>query len=442
MSEARAAKYLAGAASVVITPDEPTWMAGLAARKAPSRGKIHDLHAKALALHDEQRGRLVIVTMDLIAVTPHIASTVAAEIKRRHGVPRERILFSASHTHFGPEVRPDKAEFFGIPDKFAAKIEPYVAALITKLVDVIDRAIGNLGPAQLTARETRATFALNRRKQRGGVDHGVDHHVPVLDVTRADGSRVAIVFGYACHCTVLEPNDCRFCGDWAGFAQGYVEREFPGATAMFITGAAADQHADPRYKVELSEGYGRQLADAVQGSLADDVPGRPITGTMGVAYKDVPLPFDRIPTREELQANLAGGDEPLKTKSRYLLRQMDAGHPFPDAYPCPLQVIRLGEEMLMIAIGGEPVVDYAHMMGDEFAGPVVWVAGYCNDMFAYVPTKAVLAEGGYEGGRSVLWSYLPAPFTGETEDRVMSAARRLVNQAGATPASPGSEHSQ
>jgi neutral ceramidase len=423
----RQAKYLAGAASVVITPEEPTWMAGLAARKAPSRGKIHDLHAKALALQDEQGGRLVIVTMDLIAITPHIASTVAGEIQRRQGLPRERILFSASHTHFGPEVRLDKAEFFGIPAEYAAKIEPYVAKLIPKLVDVIDRAIGSLAPATLTARETKSTFAINRRKQRGGVDHGVDHHVPVLDVRRPDGSMLAVVFGYACHCTVLEPNDCRFCGDWAGFAQEYVERDFPGATALFITGAAADQHADPRYKVELSEGYGRQLADAVKASLSGETPGRPITGPMRVAYEDVPLPFERIPSREELHATLHGNDEPVKTKSRYLLRQMDDGHKFPAAYPCPLQVVRFGDEMLLIAIGGEPVVDYAHMMGEEFAGPVVWVAGYCNDMFAYVPTKAVLAEGGYEGGRSVLWSYLPAPFTGETEDRVMGAARRLVS---------------
>lgn len=426
MSETRAAKYLAGAASLVITPDESTWLAGLAVRTTPSRGTLSDLHAKALALQDEEGGRLVIVTMDLIAVTPYIAATVAAEVMRRHGISRDRILFSASHTHCGPEVRPDKVEFFKIPEEFAAKIEPYVAKLIRKSVDVIDRAVGNLAPATLTARETKCTFAINRRKQRGGVDHGVDHSVPMLDVTRPDGSHVAVVFGYACHCTVLEPHDCRFCGDWAGFAQEYVEREYPGATALFITGAAADQHADPRYKIEYSEGYGRQLADAVQGALTGGAPGRPISGGIRVAYEDVPLPFDRIPTREELQANLAGDDEPLKTKSRYLLRRMDEGHTFPATYPCPLQVVRFGDEMLLVAIGGEPVIDYAHMMRDEFAGPVVWVAGYCNDMFAYVPTKAVLQEGGYEGGRSVLWSYLPAPFTGETEEGVMSAARRLV----------------
>ena len=60
--------------------------------------------------------------------------------------------------------------------------------------------------------------------------------------------------------------------------------------------------------------------------------------------------------------------------------------------------------------------------------PLVWVAGYCNDMFGYVPTRAVLSEGGYEGGRSVLWSALPMPFAAETEDRVMDTVRTLLTR--------------
>jgi len=296
--------------------------------------------------------------------------------------------------------------------------------LIPTLVRLVDESLSNLRPATLTARETQATFAINRRKT---VSHGVDHHVPVLDVAAPDGSRIAVLFGYACHNTVLEPHDCRFCGDWAGFAQEYLQRAFPGATALFVTGAAADQHAEPRYTVEYSQQYGRELADAVATSIRSG-DGRNVSGPMRIASEEVPLPFEPMPLRAQLEANLAGDDEPLKIKSRYLLRMLDQRNSFEPTYPCPLQVVRFGEELLMLAIGGEPVVDYAHRMRREFAGPVVWVAGYCNDMFGYVPTRAVLSEGGYEGGRSVLWSYLPAPFAAETEDRVMDAARRLVKQ--------------
>jgi hypothetical protein len=60
----------------------------------------------------------------------------------------------------------------------------------------------------------------------------------------------------------------------------------------------------------------------------------------------------------------------------------------------------------------------------------VWVAGYANDMFGYVPTAGVLRGGGYEGTRSVLWSALPAPFAENTEERVLAAVDRLVNLVG------------
>ena len=39
--------YQAGTASVCITPDEPLWLAGYAARTAPARGRNSDLYADA-----------------------------------------------------------------------------------------------------------------------------------------------------------------------------------------------------------------------------------------------------------------------------------------------------------------------------------------------------------------------------------------------------------
>src|SRR4030042_267298 len=60
--------FKAGVASIVITPDESMWMAGYAARNKPSEGKVHDLHAKALALEDEHGTRLVSVTGGLIGI--------------------------------------------------------------------------------------------------------------------------------------------------------------------------------------------------------------------------------------------------------------------------------------------------------------------------------------------------------------------------------------
>ena len=43
------AGWKAGTGRVAITPKEPMWMAGYAARTKPSEGAVHDLWAKALA---------------------------------------------------------------------------------------------------------------------------------------------------------------------------------------------------------------------------------------------------------------------------------------------------------------------------------------------------------------------------------------------------------
>ncbi|HEV2292625.1 MAG TPA: hypothetical protein VGR35_02145 [Tepidisphaeraceae bacterium] len=404
------------------------WLAGFSVRTEPSKGRLSDLHAKALALRHEDEQPFVLVTMDLIAISRDIAATVAREVQRRHGLPRERILFAVSHTHYGPEIRPDKVPFFHIPPEFARKIEPYVDALKTKLIKLIDDALSNMQPVRLLARKGTATFAHNRRAH--GPDRVFDHEVPVLDVLDAkNGARRAIVFGYACHNTTIPPEDGRYCGDWAGFAQHHIEADNPGALALFITGAAADQNPDPRGSAEHSRAHGRALADAVADALSSG-DAHEINGPIVSAFEEVPLEFLPLPPREQLVAEATSADVAVQTKAQFLLRATQDNRDLPATYPCPVQVVCLASELLLIALGGEPVGDWAVKFKSRFVGPLVWVAGYSNDMFGYLPTVRVQREGGYEGGRAMLWSALPMPFTETVEPRISEAVDRLVMQIG------------
>src|SRR5207302_1764875 len=111
------------------------------------------------------------------------------------------------------------------------------------------------------------------------------------------------------------------------------------------------------------------------------------------------------------------------------------------------QVVHFGNELLLIALSGEPVIDWSHKLkqgarswglGVKEVGsdsmlpaprsPLIWVAGYCNDVFDYVPTRRIQAEGGYEAGRANLWNWIPAPFTDDVEDRITAAVGRLVER--------------
>jgi len=269
-------EYRAGTASELITPTEPLWLAGYLARSEPAKGKISDLHASALALEDSQGQRLIIASIDLIAITKVIADPIYQAVEQQLNLPRERLILAATHTHYGPEFRPDKEVFFRIPREYGgAKITGIAKKISDALTRVILDACENFEPVRLFARITSASFAHNRR--RAGVKGGapstediLDRDVPILDVVRADGSRKAIVFGYACHNTTIPPEDCRYCADWAGFAKEQLEESNPGATALFITGCGADQNPEPRGSVELSEQYGPEIASAVQASLTGE----------------------------------------------------------------------------------------------------------------------------------------------------------------------------
>jgi neutral ceramidase len=411
----RGQEFRAGAASIKITPDEPMWLAGFAVRTEPAKGKLSDLFVKAMAIEDSRGKRIVIVSMDLIAISRSVAHTVSVAARERFGLSRDQLLLCATHTHYGPELRPDKVPFFHIPDEYAAKIQPFADRLAEIIVEAIGQSLDRLGPTTLRIADTRVSFAANRR----GADDPIDHSVPILI---AEG--VGIVFGYACHNTTMPPADCLYSGDWAGFAAEELERQYPRHVALFLAGAGADQNPT-KGTADVSRAHGHALADAIIQSECSE-----LIGEIRSAFAEVKLDFQALPSIESIKADRSSDDQPRRTKAEFLLDALRKGHKFDASYPCPIQVIRFGDQLLLIAIGGEPVIDYAANLKREFAGggKLVWIVGYANDMFGYVPTPRVLRGGGYEGTRSVLWSALPMPFTESVEERVMDTARKLVKQ--------------
>ena len=71
-------QWKAGMAREKITPLQPVWMAGYAARNGPSDGVLTDLHARALALTDARGKRLVIVGLDLIEIPQTLRDRIVA----------------------------------------------------------------------------------------------------------------------------------------------------------------------------------------------------------------------------------------------------------------------------------------------------------------------------------------------------------------------------
>jgi hypothetical protein len=428
---APAPDFRAGVAVRVITPAEPMWLAGYANRNHPSEGKVHDLHVKALALEDAAGGRLVLLTCDLVGLPRALSDEVAAEVRRRTGLPRERLMLTCSHTHCGPVLRGSLNDMYDMPPEEEKKLGPYTDWLRGRMVEAVVEALGDLKPARLAVGKGTARFAVNRRQPTPkGIINGsnpagpVDHDVPVLRVETPEGNLRAVVFGYACHNTTMQ--FYRWCGDYAGFAQAHLEEKHPGARALFWIGCGADANPLPRGKLELCEKYGRELADAVEGVLAG--PMTPVRGPTAARYATVALPFGELPTKAQLRADLLSKQTAARQRAARLLKLLDEGGKIDDHYRYyPVQVWRLGDGLLWLALGGEVVVDYdlrlKKVLGDR---PALWITAYANDVMAYIPSLRVLKEGGYEGDTSQVPYGMPAKWGAGIEETIVGKVHELV----------------
>lgn len=423
----------AGVAVKVITPEEPLWMAGYSARTKPAEGKVHELYIKALALEDPAGGKLVLLTSDLIGLPRSLSDKVAQEVQKRTGLPRERLLMNSSHTHCGPALRDNLTDMYPFSPEMAKKIDAYTEQLGGRMVDVIGAALNDLKPARLTHGRGTARFAVNRREPTpNGIINGrnpegpVDHDVPVLKVEAADGTLRAVVFGYACHNTTL--SFYQWCGDYAGFAQAYLEEKHPGAVALFWIGCGGDANPLPRGSLEHARKYGRELAEAVEAVLADKN-GSPVQGAWAARYAQISLPLEKLPTKEQLAAGLLSKELAVKNRAARLLKALENDGKLDDHYPhYPVQVWRLGD-LAWIALGGEVVIDYNLRLKKERAGAAtLWVAGYCNDVMAYIPSARVLKEGGYEADSSMIYYGFPTRWSPAIEDKIVAKVHELVKE--------------
>jgi len=352
-------------------------------------------------------------------------------VQERYGLAPSSLLMNASHTHCGPELRASRLAEDEGKAQYAPAAERYVAELQQKLVALVGDALQRLAPARLDFQRARAGFAMNRRRptthgysNAPNFDGPVDHEVPVLRVTDPQGTLVAVLFGYACHNTTM--GDYLIRGDYAGYAQQYLEQDHLGLTALFLTGCGADQNPYPRGKEEHAKHHGRALALAVEAALQTRP--QPVRGPLSVALEDVLLDFAPVPPRDQLERTAANGREPDRGHAARLLKELDQTGQIRSTYPCPVQVVRFGRDLTLVALGGETVVDYALRLKRELAGPSVWVAGYSNDVFTYLPSARVLAEGGYEAGQATKWGSLPGPFTDTVEARVVGKVLELARR--------------
>jgi putative membrane-bound dehydrogenase-like protein len=414
-----------GVAATDITPDYRTRLSGYYARKTESTGVALKIWAKAMAFGTDKGGASVLIAIDNLGVPDAMVARLAERLQRRAGLAREGLVVAASHTHSAPILAGVAPHIFGraFNAEEQATIDRYTREVEDRLEAVALAALADRRPAAVAWGKGTVGFASNRRTQGGPVDHSL----PFLSVAAPDGKTRALLVNYACHCTTIDPIDNTIHPDWAGEAQRHLESAHPDAIALTVIGCGADANPVSMHGTRsnaLAAEHGRALALEVDRVLRDG-PLRPISAAPTRTSTRISLPYDTLPTREQLSSLVQKGGPP-GFNAQVFLDRLGRGQPLPQNIETSLTAWRFGNDLAMVFLPGEVVVDYVLRLKHEFDPERLWVTAYANDDPCYIPSERILREGGYEGGGAMVYYGHPTRLAPGVEDRIIRAVQGLI----------------
>ena len=437
VSDAQDVPVQVGVAKVDVTPTHPVVLAGYGGRTAEFEGIDTKLWARALVIGE--RDPVAIVVLDNCGVPAAVKERVVSKLDDS-GVTSERLVVAVTHTHNAPSlVGYARILWAGRTSREQEeRMERYTDFAASRMAEAVLAALQNREPAHLSWGQGRVTFGGNRRVLERGQWRGfghqrgapVDHSLPVLAARNEAGELKVLWANYACHCTTVGGRN-HIGGDWAGYANEAMETAFPGATTLMSIGCGADIGPQPGGGLQVAREHGEAIGAEVKRLLGDRM--RTLASAPSVSGKSVSLPLVDPKPRSHWEEMKGRGSFDGQL-ARSMLTRLDAGGAIPTHVSYPVTSWKFGTDLAMVFLPGEVVVDYAVRLNRELAWPRLWLTAWANDMPGYIPSRRVLAEGGYEADFSQVYYDQPGRYKPEVEDVVVAAVREVVGEEFLAPA--------
>lgn len=429
--------FRVGTSLIDITPQKwPVSMLGSFTDR-PATAAHDPLHVRAMVL-DDGKIRVAIAVCDICVIPRELFDEAKRRASHATGIPPERMLMAATHTHTAPAV---------IELSDAVPMDPeYAKLLVAKMAEGVEKAAARLAPAKIGWGVKALPEEVNCRRwlkkdgtippdpfggttdraqmnPRPGADDLIepagptDPDVSVLSVTGPDGRPRALLANYSLHYVGGIPAG-QLSADYFGeFCQQIRQRLAPNAApddflGILSNGTSGDinntNFRQPRPKAEPFQRI-REVAGCVADAAAevqrqakhqDWVP-------LAMAERQIELRV-RKPDAEQLKRArevVANPKQPgLHPRAEYYAKSNVQLSQWPDTVKIKLQAIRLGG----LAIVSSPCETFA-AIGLEIKrrSPVrpVFVIELANGYNGYLPTPEQHALGGYETWRATS-SYL------------------------------------
>lgn len=423
--------FQAGAATSNITP--PLGMEIIGGFVPFPSKHVHDeLHARCLVL-DDGHTKLALVVCDLLGIHRLVSEEARALIAEKHGIPRDCVLISATHTHSASSALGQRRRQ---PNPEADEYQKFVAR---RIADGVGCALNNCRPAQIgfgTAEAPEHVFNRRWHMRIGtvpanpfGTDDLVkmnppagspnltepagptDPTVSFISVRELSGRPISVYAAYSLH-YVGGVGSGHISSDYYGMfcehlkklvtAEEKAEGDPPPFVGLMANGTSGDinniNFKNPRpgkKPYEQMRFVAEDVAAKVHAALAnvnyrDHV-------TLAASYREPTLKWRR-PNSEELawaEKTIAAGPKGKSDLSFiYAQRAMQLAE-YPETTTVPLQALRIGE----VCIGTMPCEVFCEI-GLEFKRrcPIqpAFMVEIAHSYMGYLPTPRQHELGGYE----------------------------------------------
>jgi len=443
-ASAIAADLRAGAAEVVITPPAGAPMYGYYYNRG-AEGVHDDLHAKALVV-EKDGAAIALVVCDVGSLSRPIVDQARALIRKATGIPADRVMISATHTHTGPVLLSNTGTSrYNLEGDMKRIAEEYTAALPGKIAEAVGKAHAALVPARIrmaTGREDSLTFNRRFHMKDGTVGWNpgklnpkierpagpIDGSVPLVVVETADGkSTLAAYVNYALHLDTV--GGMHYSADFPA-TLGKILRDSKGASLipLFTIGCAGNLNHIDVSTAEPQKGHGE--AARIGAVLAGEVlkAWKRVTpvevASIRTSTEIVKLPVPRFTPAQVEQARAVSATFGQKNAAPFIdlvhaAKVMELADREYQPLEAEVQVMALSKDLVFVGLPGEIFTELglAIKQGSPFTQTVI--AELANGGLGYIADRKAYAQGAYE----VISSRAD---TGGGELLVDSAVRQLI----------------
>lgn len=433
----------AGAYSLDITPVDFPCIVNGGFLEATAKSALDNLFARCLILEDGKE-RIVLLVVDSCMMPRDFLDGIKKLIQETHGIPPERVMISATHTHTAPSV-------MGALGSRAD--DKYRAFLGVQLVRAVGLALKTVRPARagwaviedpahtfcrrwIFRSDKMLTSPFGEVNVRANMHPGhlnpttigpsgpVDSGLSILSLQGTDGKPIAIFANYSMHYYGSGPVSSDYYGRFCNSLAKKISKD-PGFVAVMSQGTSGDL---------MWMDYGSASPKRDIQAFADAVASEAFKAFQSIQYKDeVPLGMaetrlrlgrrtpdeKRLDWAKKLQEKITG-PIPKNREEVYALEQIHL-HEQPNV-ELKLQAIRLGD--LAIATFPNEVFGITGLKIKERSPfKTTFNIELANGSEGYIPPPEQHALGGY-----TTWPARTAALDVQAEPKIVDALLLLLEQ--------------